>query len=392
MHYPDTDKFAEDAINAWRSGSAYPEQVLAFQRSWRSPTEECRMAVDYQCTGDPQSPALHAVVEGVRYHLDDPVILDPVEVSKPWGREIWFTGIEARGESRVRGDGGSMSLASYLALAPGRICRRQPIVLLKVLDPRPEPVLGELYLEVHELKREVYVVTRVDESAWPNGQGRIRLGVDQAVRARYADDEAFRAAFLAAANDYETVRRAIDGGTTDLEEREQSARRATLSFTSERKLGVGDVVSVPTWTPHALEHGVQVVEFQTPTYERFIISSTQRVVTQDRWDSARAIEGMSLDPPPESPPVAVSSGIDRIVRFDDFGVWRVALEAEVPFHLPSELPFAIATCVTGELRLAGPGRVITLEAGEAALIPANAIQGDFAMTRTGISLLAAPGL
>lgn len=392
MHYPDNDVFAENAIAAWRSGSAYPEQALAFQRPWRSPPDECRMAVDYQCSAHPASPVLHAVIEGVRYDLDDPVILDPVEVPKPWGREIWFTGIEARGESRVRGDGGSMSLASYLALAPERICRRQPIVLLKVLDPRPEPVLGELYLEVHEHKREVYVVTGVDESAWPDGQGRIRLGVDQATRARYPNDEALRAAFLAAANDYENVRRAIDDGTADLDQREQSARQATLTFISEQKLTVGDVVSVPTWMPHALEHGVRVVEFQTPTYERFIISSTQTVVTQDHWDSARAIRGMSLDPPVQSQPEVVSAGIDRIVSFDDFGVWRVALEADVAFHLPSELPFAIATCVTGELRLAGPSKAITLTAGGAALIPSNAIHGDIAMTRAGISLFAAPGL
>src|SRR5690606_22232694 len=105
--------------------------------------------------------------------LDSPVALEPVVIPKPWGREVWYTGYEARGESRVVGAGGTMGLAGYLALAPEMLTGNRPVVLLKVLDPSPVPVLGELYLEVHEHKREVYVVTHVDAGAWPDGTGYI---------------------------------------------------------------------------------------------------------------------------------------------------------------------------------------------------------------------------
>ena len=71
------------------------------------------------------------------------------------------------------------------------------------------------------------------------------------------------------------------------------------SFTRLLDLRVGDVVRVEPYYPHSLQHGVRVVELQTPTYERFIISFAQQVVTQDHWDSEHAIAHMSLDPAPE---------------------------------------------------------------------------------------------
>ena len=71
---------------------------------------------------------------------------------------------------------------------------------------------GNLYFEVHETKQEVYVVTAVDETAWPDGVGRIRYGINQSKRDEYADDAAFRAAFLEALKAYESLRQQVDAG------------------------------------------------------------------------------------------------------------------------------------------------------------------------------------
>ncbi|HEY5646608.1 MAG TPA: hypothetical protein VIS76_11725 [Pseudomonadales bacterium] len=368
------------------------EATLIIPRAWRTPPDEQRLAVRYTCRGSVESPAIEADVDGIRFALDAPVRLLPVEIPKPWGREIWFTGIEARGESQVAGRGGELGLGSYLALAPERLCRHQHIVLLKILDPRPEPVLGELYLEVHEEKREVYVVTAIDPLAWPSGRGRIRYGVNPSVRRAMGSDHACRQAFLAAVARYESVRQAIDAGSEGLEAEETAAREAARAFTDERELVPGDVISVPTWLPHSLQHGVRVVEFQTPTYERLIVSSSQRVLTQSGWDSERAIGQMRLDIPPDPPPEPIAPGVERIAAFEDFAVWRARVEVDGELALPTELPYAVIYCISGSIELGGPAGALTLSAHEAAFLPAAATGKPISAKQDSLLLVAAPGL
>lgn len=387
--YPDTDGHAASVLRA--GPDAEPLDVhITVPRRWRAPPDEQQLSVRYVCTLEGDSPTVAAIVDGVRLPLDEPVRLVPVVIAKPWGREIWYTGMEARGESRVRGDGGELGLGSYLALAPDRLCSHQPIVLLKVLDPHPEPVVGELYLEVHEEKREVYVVTAVDRAAWPGGRGRIRYGVSQSARRAHGSDDAFRRAFLEAIGRYEAAREAVDDGATDLADEERAAREATRAFTAERELATGDVISVPTRVPHSLQHGVRVVEFQTPTYERLIVSSSQRVLTQTGWDSARAIGVMRLDLPPEPVAEVVAPGIDRIVSFDDFGVWRIRLADGQALTLPDHLPYAVACCISGRVRLGGQG--LELAEHEAAFIPGKAVGRPLVAVGNALLLVAAPDL
>ena len=410
MNYPDTDQLANSAIQRWRRGLPAETRTLRFERPWHTPADVLEIEVAYHCSTPPVSsaaavasglsapsgssvaPALHATIGGITISLDDPVALAPVEIPKQWGREVWYSGIETRGESRVRCDGGSLGLSTYLALAPLHLCRRKPLVLLKVLDPRPEPLLGELYLEVHEDKREVYVVTQVSPAAWPTGQGRIRYGINQRKRQEFHNDDAFRAAFLSAIQKYEALRQSIDAGIPGLDAAERSARQATLEFTAEKELSVGDVLSVPTWVPHSLQQGVRVIEFQTPTYERHIISSSQRVLTQDGWDSEVAINGMQLDPPADLTPEPVQPGIDRIVRFDEFSVWRTDLNPDQTIKLPPHASYALAICISGRLTLHGPHQDLTLEPDQAAFIPASAIGLPIRAEEAGLALLAGPDL
>ena len=200
----------------------------------------------------------------------------PVHIPKPWGQEIWFTGMEARGESQVLVENTAIPLSAYLAYNPALLANHEPVLLLKVLDPKPQPVLGDLYFEVHAEKQEVYVVTHVDPQVWPDGVGGIRFGMDQAKRRQYPDAHAFRAAYLEHVRAYEVIRRQIDEqGLQIAPEVESRARQAMDSFTAMRPLSVGDVVRVPTWTPHSLMHGVRVVEFQTP----IVYSFTKNIVS-----------------------------------------------------------------------------------------------------------------
>lgn len=328
--------------------------------------------------------------------------LQPVTVPKPWGREIWFTGIEARGQALVGGEGGTMPLPWLLSIASREVLGEVSgaLNLLKILDPLPDPVYGDLYFELHEEKREVYVVTGIDRRSWPDGVGAIRYGFDPGVRARYPSDDAFRAAYLARVRDYEAVRRRIQEweedwrmqegyGTRDpvpaatlrrwraalppeLRRREAERRRLMERFTLLRRIRVGDVVRVPLGLPHALQHGVRTVEFQTPVYERRILSFAQKVLTQDHWDTELAVARMRLAPPPEPtlPVVREQPGVtrERIVEFDDFRVDRIALDPGAGWELALRGRYALAMSVSGAPRVAGQ----RLAGENAMLLPAAA--------------------
>jgi hypothetical protein len=351
-----------------------------------------------------------------------PLSLSPVAIPKPWGQELWYTGVERRGLSDVVGSTGRTPLPWVLSLAPGHLTNGNHPTLLKILDPWPDPLYGDLYLEMHDVKQEVYIVTHVDPRAWPDGAGAIRYGLDPALRRRYAHDNDLRGDFLAAVRAYEQVRRHIDeifetnrqrSGIAagkpvppsvlrqwhtelpaDLQADEAKLRRVMESFTAVHPLRAGDVVAVPLGAPHSLQHGVRVVEFQTPVYERQIIAFAQKVLTQDHWDSATAIERMSLECPSAPEPERVVDDGDctaeRIVAFSDFAVWRVRLSPGAGLSLPDGLPYALLMTVQGQVSVAGLQR----NAEQACLIPRQAIAHAITNPGTGTSLclVAAPSL
>ena len=323
------------------------------------------------------------------FPVDEPVQLLPVSIPKPWGQEIWYSGIEARGESEVLTRAGRLKLSEYLKFDPAAICDNHEIVLLKLLDPDPSPVIGDLYFEVHEEKREVYVVTAIDRDAWPDGRGRIRIGMNQELRQSFGNDAAFRAAYLQAVKDYERVRRAIDSGEQSLDEQEVAKRTAMEAFTAVTTLEVGEVVVVPTWVPHSLQHGVRVIEFQTPTYERHIISFAQKVLTQQHWDSAHAVKRMSLEPVPALEFEAVAKGIERIASFEDFGVWRATVERDVGLAMPTDVPYAICMPLDGAMAVGA----LQLAPEQACLVPTAGLKTTHITAHTTTRcLIAAPGL
>lgn len=337
--------------------------------------------------------------------------LQAVNIPKPWGQEIWYTGIEARGQSRVTDGKFSVPLPWILALGTGLLLApgcREPN-LLKILDPLEEEVFGDLYFELHEEKQEVYVVTGISRVAWPGGKGAIRYGFSPEVRGRYADDEAFRQAYLETVRHYEKVRRSIDARVdefraaenipmnepvdaqilktwlsripAEMQREERAARQAMNAFTHMVALELGDVVKVATRTPHALQHGVRTVEFQTPVYERKILSFVQKVLTQEHWNTDEAVSLMRLEPGEVEvlPLLEETAGyrLEQVVAFDDFVVYRLTLQAGNVYRLPAVAHYRVLFIVSGELSLDGLG----LSPEEAALVPAT----------VGLSALHNPG-
>jgi hypothetical protein len=340
--------------------------------------------------------------------------LQPVHIPKPWGQEIWFTGMEARGVSQVVSDAGSTPLPWALALDHQRVLgAHQSLNLLKILDPLPDEVYGDLYFELHEQKREVYIVTQVDERAWPDGTGAIRFGFSPVMREQFTSDADFLSAYRNAVRDYHAVRREMDNQMDALRERDgidldepvsalQTRRwlaelsqalqtqEATLraqmdAFTAMKPLRVGDVLAVPLRTPHALQHGVRTVEFQTPVYERKILSFAQKVLTQNHWDTDEALQMAQLQTPVDEPfPLLRDSDgvkIEQIVAFDDFSVQRIYLAPGTAYACAVDEHYRLLMVVVGQVDCAG----VLVAAEQAVLLPASA--GEVLLHNPGAGVL-----
>lgn len=356
---------------------------------------------------DPGS--LAAVADRLELGLIDlsrPLELDPVYIAKPWGREIWYSGIERRGVSTVNG-----TPLSWLLDIFGRHlgCPKEPM-LLKILDPFPEPNLGDLYFEMHEHKVEVYVVTHVDEASWPEGIGRIRYGFNQERLSGYDSTAQFLKAYIDSVNEYRAVRVEIDERLTrlhpvaplnpakykelmkqvpdELKQKEVQLRELMYEFTSTRDLVVGDVITVAPFVPHSLQRGVRVIEFQTPHYERYILSFGQKVLTQDHWDTEKALDLAITDDIDFEPPRAIRPGQDLVADFKEFQVTRVRLSpGETTQYHPAG--YAIIIGVTGETELKTDNSSVTITPEAAFFVaPADELEFNVGSSTTGCILIA----
>ena len=335
------------------------------------------------------------------FNLDQVLLLSPIAIAKPWGQEIWYTGIEARGQSGFTDGISSVPIPWLLALLPKRLlgAEQASLNLLKILDPLPEPVYGDLYFELHEEKQEVYVVTHVDSRSWPNGEGGIRFGFEQRVFDEFDGPDAFREAYLQAVQSYEDIRRQIDQIfdqrrhdhgldlnqpvdvdllkewhselVPELQKKELVLRKAMNRFTHMHSLREGDVVKVPCLTPHALQHGVRTVEFQTPVYERKILAFGQKVLTQARWDTQEAVGLMSLQSQVEQKLAVIEEwqGLCRelVVSFDDFQVQRITLAEDACWHIPPSENYQLLIVVSGVFDIGDD--YVRLKAEQAVLVP-----------------------
>ncbi|MFL2527347.1 MAG: hypothetical protein ACJ0Q3_07680, partial [Candidatus Azotimanducaceae bacterium] len=161
---------------------------------------------------------------------------------------------------------------------------------------------------------------------------------------------------LSSVQQYEAIRQKVDAGLDVSTTLEEKAKLKMDRFTSVKEMRLGDVIKVPTWTPHSLQHGVRVVEFQTPTYERYIISFEQRVLTQNHWDSEHAITHMTLDTPAATKHESISKGLEIIARFEDFNVFRTDFTKSPNVDLTMSLDYAVfmsigGSCLVGSLEV-----------------------------------------
>ncbi|EPJ43774.1 MAG: hypothetical protein OFPI_41660 [Osedax symbiont Rs2] len=428
LHYPYRQYYLDDTgelvlyaiFHLQRQGSCIDSYCTIIRASASSKQQLVQLDGSLQ-----QLQQLAVIYNAPLLNLQQPILLEPLKIAKPWGSEIWYTGIERRGQSKVSLDlnlQSSMPLPWLLDLLPQTLCANlnRQLILLKILDPLADEVFGDLYFEMHQRKQEVYVVTHIDPQAWPEGVGQIRFGFCAQKIQQYSDLKAFKNAFVKVAAQYEKTRARIDrlldqkkqhlhiptnqpvavklmqqwlleipAGLTTIE---QQQRRELNSFTGHKSLRVGDVLKIPCFTPHSLLHGVRCIEFQTPVYERMILSFGQKVLTQQHWDTAKAMQMVNCDVQHSEAAHCLLQTeqlcIDVVVNYPQFTVHRYKLQANAKTLLKPSDNYRLLIIITGNVQL--NRQLLTAE--QACLLPANMAEQVLHNTSTqeAILLLAMP--
>ena len=138
---------------------------------------------------------------------------------------------------------------------------------------------------------------------------------------------------------------------------EKELRAHMNSFTSILPVKVGDIIKIPLLTPHGLLHGVRVVEFQNPVYERLILSFNQKTLTQNHWDTEEALNIMTelVEPFPQLKVIKKDSDhiIEEVAVFEDFKVLRLTLTSKSPCKLSVSKDYKLLLVIEGSISCNG---------------------------------------
>jgi mannose-6-phosphate isomerase class I len=225
----------------------------------------------------------------------------------------------------------------------------------------------------------------------------MKYGVSQEQRSQFASDDEFKERFKSLCLEYENCRKEIDNylesvvsqdlnsatnpskaSREDAIPREWREKEAKLESEINRFVGwldlrQGDVVKVQRRVPHSLQYGITVVEFQTPVYERLIVTFNQKVLTQSHWDVSKAFEIMEINHPLSQNLLCLEDNdqilMEQVVDFKDFEVLRITQRAET-FKLDlGKFGHSIIFALKSNITVIGD-EVVALASGEACFIPA----------------------
>jgi hypothetical protein len=177
----------------------------------------------------------------------------------------------------------------------------------------------------------------------------------------------------------------------DLSEQEAKLKAEMNRFTTLKDVRLGDVITVEPFFPHSLQHGVRVIEFQTASYERYILSFGQKVLTQNHWDTEVGIAEAILDLPEPAalPPLTAPDGItiELIADFAAFKAIRITIAPGHGYRLKSDNDYKIVIGVSGIAQL---GKV-DIEPENAFLLPiSHHADTTLSSARGAVVLIAEP--
>jgi len=329
---------------------------------------------------------------------DCPFSLEVINIPKPWGYEGWYTGVEKRGVALVTDKWGKTELPYALNIFKKQVLENYPetLILLKTLNPLSEDVIGDLYFELHEKKWEVYIVTEIDKTAWPSGTGIIKAGLHpekiKIYQKKYgAKWKTFLLKdFRKTIGEYEKIRSQIDCSngkiSYQINKQEIKLRQKASKFIGDCQVKVGDIISFPVFQMHSLRHGIKVIEFQTPHYERLILMFAQKVLTQNHWDTEEALNKMLMEvyQQPKLDCLHKSSGllIERFVDFPKFTADRIRIDPNFFCEDQMDGKYHLLITISGQARIITKSCYpVNLNREEAMFLPVGT--GSYRLENTG---------
>jgi len=318
----------------------------------------------------------------------EPLQLKMLKIPKPWGYEGWYTGVEKRGVVNVIDKYGKTELPYALNLFKKQMLAddSESLILLKTLNPVAKKTIGDLYYELHEKKWEAYVVTEIDKTAWPSGTGIIKAGLHpdkiEEYKNKYGNNwkVTLLSEFKSVVFEYEKTRRQIEDYqeaiSKELLEKEAKLRDRASGFIGDLPVKVGDIISFPVFQIHSLRHGIKVVEFQTPHYERLILMFAQKVLTQNHWDTEDAISKMETEVyhPPKLDCIHNSDflSVERFTDFPQFNFDRISMEPKNIYENKLNGRYQLLIIISGQATvLTQSGNSINIKKEESLFLPAT---------------------
>ena len=135
-------------------------------------------------------------------------------------------------------------------------------------------------------------------------------------------------------------------------QKEKTLREQMNEYTKLHEIRIGDSIKVKPLVPHSLQHGVRVVEFQTPHYERYILSFGQKVVTQDHWDTREGLKKAKIQSVEIEEPKRVDKYQDILAEFDEFKVVRISLPAGGSYEIQPD-SYCLIMGISGTTKFKG---------------------------------------
>ena len=141
---------------------------------------------------------------------------------------------------------------------------------------------------------------------------------------------------------------------------------------------------------HSLRHGIKVIEFQTPHYERLIVMFAQKVLTQKHWDTENALSKIlpEVYKQPELEILHKSDGklVERFVDFPQFTADRISLDNEHTWDDQLGRKYHLLINVSGQaIVFPENGQSLFLNPEEALFLPVG--MGSYRLKSTGDSPL-----
>lgn len=341
-------------------------------------------------------------IEGIAYlESSKPYRLSPIEIKKPWGKEVWYTGIERRGVSSLKTPSGYLPLHYVNAVLPKRLkgsAFDSDVILLKILKTKSN-ARGDLYIELHKKKEEVYVVDSIDQKVYKNKEAPLLYGMDEE-KIKKMGLESYKKLLLDEITSYEKHREKVDAQFHELCQKEGIDLNACLdekqdkllygqipkeiiqkdlkdyqkirSFFGKSLLREGSVVRIEKGVPHSIPHGVRVVEFQNAYYERKIIAFNQKVLTQKRWDTKEALDVMKKSSPLNEPNIFYEGDnyLEReLAKFEDYTVDEIVIHPGYRHVNYAADFYQILYCLGNSLEVETEMDSMMLQKSEAIFIP-----------------------